>query len=144
MAALAPGTPLPAVLTLLTASGVARSVAFSAYNSVAFADVPTDRMTSANTLLSSLQELGAGLGVAVGALLVRLAAPYRPPRPGRRLPRAVPVRLPAARRGAARPGGRGREAAARRGGCGHHTAASPLSTRWALTRGQPIETPKAL
>jgi hypothetical protein len=32
-------------------------------------------MTSANTLMSTLQELGAGLGVAVGALLVRLGEP---------------------------------------------------------------------
>jgi hypothetical protein len=29
-------------------------------------------MTHANTLMSTIQELGAGLGVAVGALLVRL------------------------------------------------------------------------
>ena len=32
-------------------------------------------MTHANTLMSTLQELGAGLGVAVGALLVRLGEP---------------------------------------------------------------------
>ena len=33
------------------------------------------RMTHANTLMSTVQELGAGLGVAVGALLVRLGGP---------------------------------------------------------------------
>jgi hypothetical protein len=32
-------------------------------------------MTSANTLMSTIQELSAGLGVAVGALLVELAGP---------------------------------------------------------------------
>jgi EmrB/QacA subfamily drug resistance transporter len=79
MAGLAPGTPLPSVLAVLFVSGIARSVAFSAYNSVAFADVPHRRMTSANTLLSALQELGAGLGIAVGALLVRLADPLTAP-----------------------------------------------------------------
>jgi hypothetical protein len=47
-------------------------VGFTAYNTVAFADVPVERMTSANTLMSTMQELGAGLGVAVGALLVQL------------------------------------------------------------------------
>jgi hypothetical protein len=31
-------------------------------------------MTSANTLMSTVQELGAGLGVAAGALLVRLGS----------------------------------------------------------------------
>jgi EmrB/QacA subfamily drug resistance transporter len=75
MAFLTGSTPLPVLLALLAASGVARSIGFTAYNSVAFADVPAERMTSANTLFSTLQELGAGLGVAVGALLVRLGAP---------------------------------------------------------------------
>ena len=60
---------------LLTLSGVFRSVGFTAYNSAAFADVEPERMTGANTLMSTLQELGAGLGVAVGALLVRLGDP---------------------------------------------------------------------
>jgi EmrB/QacA subfamily drug resistance transporter len=72
MALLRPTTPLAVVVVLLVLSGVARSVGFTAYNTVAFTDVPAQRMTSASTLLSTLQELGAGLGVAVGALLVRL------------------------------------------------------------------------
>jgi EmrB/QacA subfamily drug resistance transporter len=75
-------TPLPLILALLVLSGTFRSIGFTTYNTVAFADVPADRMTSANTLMSAVQELGAGLGVAVGALLVRLggafdAQPYR-------------------------------------------------------------------
>jgi EmrB/QacA subfamily drug resistance transporter len=72
MAFLQPTTPLALVLALLVASGIFRSVGFTAYNSVAFADVEPARMTGANTLMSTLQELGAGLGVAVAALLVRL------------------------------------------------------------------------
>ncbi|GAA0578503.1 MFS transporter [Paractinoplanes ferrugineus] len=66
---------MPVLLVgLLILSGIFRSVGFTTYNSVAFADVPTERMTSANTLMSTVQELGGGLGVAVGALLVRLGA----------------------------------------------------------------------
>jgi len=76
MAFLRPGTPLPVVLGLLLLSGVFRSVGFTTYNSIAFADVPPERMSSANTLMSTVQELGAGLGVAAGALLVRLGAPF--------------------------------------------------------------------
>ena len=72
MAFLQPNTPLPLLLALLALSGICRSIGFTAYNSVAFADVEPARMTHANTLLSTLQELGAGLGVAVAALLVRL------------------------------------------------------------------------
>ncbi|MEW1846455.1 MFS transporter [Nonomuraea angiospora] len=87
MAFLEPTTPLPVTLGLLLVSGIVRSTGFTAYNSVAFADIGQDRMNHANTLLSTLQELGAGLGVAIGALLVRLgeaipgvagaAGPYR-------------------------------------------------------------------
>ena len=69
-------TPLPLVLLVLALSGVFRSIGFTTYNTVAFADVPPARMTSANTLMSTIQELGAGLGVALGALLVRLGATF--------------------------------------------------------------------
>src|SRR4051812_11939327 len=72
IALLEPATPLPLLLGLLLLSGIFRSTGFTTYNTVAFADVPTPRMTSANTLMSTVQELGGGLGVAVGALLVRL------------------------------------------------------------------------
>jgi len=72
MAFLQPGTPVALLLALLAASGVVRSTGFTTYNTVAFADVAAERMTSANTLMSALQEVGAGLGVAAGALLVRL------------------------------------------------------------------------
>jgi hypothetical protein len=75
VALLQPTTPLPVVLVLLLLSGVARSIGFTAYNTVAFADVPGERMSPANTLLSTLQELGGGLGIAVAALLVRLGEP---------------------------------------------------------------------
>jgi EmrB/QacA subfamily drug resistance transporter len=68
-------TPLPLMVGLLALSGVARSIGFSAFNTAAFADVEPERMTHANTLMSTVQELGAGLGVAVGALLVRLGDP---------------------------------------------------------------------
>jgi EmrB/QacA subfamily drug resistance transporter len=74
MAFLQRTTPILVLLLLLACSGVFRSIGFTTYNTVAFADVPTERMTSANTLMSTVQELGAGLGVAVGALLVRLGS----------------------------------------------------------------------
>ena len=75
MALLQASTPLLVILVALALSGIFRSIGFSAYNSVAFADVEPERMTQANTLLSTVQELAAGLGVAVGALLLRLGDP---------------------------------------------------------------------
>lgn len=75
LAALQPTAPLPVLLALLAVSGAFRSIGFTTYNSVAFADIAAERMTGANTLFSMLQELGTGLGVAVAALLVRLGGP---------------------------------------------------------------------
>jgi EmrB/QacA subfamily drug resistance transporter len=75
MAWLRVSTPLPLMLVILALSGVFRSIGFSAYNSVAFADVEPGRMTQANALMTAVQELGGGLGVAVGALLLRLGDP---------------------------------------------------------------------
>jgi EmrB/QacA subfamily drug resistance transporter len=72
IALLEDSTPLPLLVALLALSGTVRSIGFSAYNSAAFADVEPERMTKANALMSTLQELGAGLGIAVGALLVRV------------------------------------------------------------------------
>jgi EmrB/QacA subfamily drug resistance transporter len=75
IAGLQASTPLPLLLVLLALSGIFRSIGFTAYNTAAFADVEPERMTNANTLMSTIQELGAGLGIAVGALLVRLGDP---------------------------------------------------------------------
>ena len=75
MAFLQATTPLPVLLGLLALSGVVRSTGFTTYNTIAFADVPAERMTSANTLMSTIQEVGSGLGVAVAALLVRAGEP---------------------------------------------------------------------
>jgi EmrB/QacA subfamily drug resistance transporter len=78
MVFLGAGTPLIVLLALLALSGIFRSIGFTTYNTVAFADVPASRMTKANTLMSAVQELGGGLGVAVGALLVRLGEQVTP------------------------------------------------------------------
>ena len=75
LAEVQPHTAVPVLVVLLALSGIFRSIGFTTYNTVAFVDVQPAKMTSANTLMSTVQELGAGLGVAVGALLVRLGEP---------------------------------------------------------------------
>ncbi len=72
MSLLTSATPLWLVIVLLTASGVARSTGFTAYNTIAFADVERVEMTDANTLASTLQQVAAGFGIAVGAVALRL------------------------------------------------------------------------
>ncbi len=67
-------TPFWLLAVLLVVSGAARSVGFTAYNTIAFADVEQADMTPANTLSSTLQQTAAGFGVAVAAVAIRAAA----------------------------------------------------------------------
>lgn len=76
LAALAPGLPLAVILLVLLLSGVLRSTGFTAYNSLAFADVDGDELTHANTLNASVQELASGFGIAVAALIVGTLGSY--------------------------------------------------------------------
>jgi EmrB/QacA subfamily drug resistance transporter len=71
-------TPLPVIGGLLLVSGVFRSIGFSGYNSLQFADISGAAMTGANTLSATLQQLAGGLGVAVGALLLRVGEQLTP------------------------------------------------------------------
>ncbi|MBG6237480.1 EmrB/QacA subfamily drug resistance transporter [Mycetocola sp. CAN_C7] len=68
---LTPETPIIVTALLLFASGVFRSIGFSGYNSVQFADVPPELTSRANTLASTLQQVAVGLGIAAAALIVR-------------------------------------------------------------------------
>jgi EmrB/QacA subfamily drug resistance transporter len=68
-------TPLWLILVVLCVSGVFRSTGFTAYNTIQFADIDRAEVTSANTLASTTQQLAAGLGVAAGALALRIGVP---------------------------------------------------------------------
>lgn len=72
LAAIGPDTPLPAIVAILFVSGALRSIGFTAYNSLAFSDVDSTELTHANTLNAAVQELAAGIGIALGALLLGL------------------------------------------------------------------------
>ncbi|WP_233265351.1 MFS transporter [Leifsonia sp. AG29] len=69
--AVGPSVPLPLLLVLLVASGVFRSIGFSAYNTLQFADVEAPDTSNANTLASALQQVATALGLAVVAVFVR-------------------------------------------------------------------------
>jgi MFS family permease len=76
IATLSPASPLPLVVVLLVLSGAFRSIGFSAYNSLQFADIDPGQMSDANTLSSTLQQVAAALGIALGAVVVRLSDRY--------------------------------------------------------------------
>lgn len=76
LAGLRPGLPVALIAVVLYVSGALRSIGFTAYNSLAFSDVDGEELTHANTLNASVQELAAGLGVALAALLLSQLAHF--------------------------------------------------------------------
>ncbi|KUM37730.1 MFS transporter [Arthrobacter sp. EPSL27] len=66
------GTPEPLIFALLVASGAFRSIGFSAYASVQYADVVPAQLPSANAVSATLVQLATAAGIAVGALLIRV------------------------------------------------------------------------
>ncbi len=66
------GTPEPLIVAVLVASGAFRSIGFSAYASVQYADVVPAQLPSANAVSATLVQLSTAAGIAVGALLLRV------------------------------------------------------------------------
>ena len=61
----------PLILLILFIGGLSRSMQFTAFNTLGFADVPKAQMSHASTLFSMFFQLSMGLGVAIAALLLR-------------------------------------------------------------------------
>ena len=72
-ALISPATPIAITAAILFVSGVARSVQLTAINTIAFADVPAERMSGANTLFTMVQQISFGMGIAIGVLALRVA-----------------------------------------------------------------------
>ncbi|MGA5653293.1 MFS transporter [Rahnella contaminans] len=77
-ALLTPDVPTAITLLLLFASGMTRSMQFTALNTLAFSQVPAEQMGGANTLFNTAQQLSTGLGIAIGALSLRVAEHFLP------------------------------------------------------------------
>ena len=73
IATLSGATPIVFTVALLVASGAFRSIGFTVYNTIAFADIDAAELTDANTLSSAIQQVAVGLGAATGALALRLS-----------------------------------------------------------------------
>ncbi|WP_145489285.1 MFS transporter [Yersinia aleksiciae] len=79
-ALMSPETPYALIVLLLFVSGLTRSMQFTALNTLAYSEVPAPKMSGANTFSNMAQQLSMGLGIAIGALALRVAEwlhPYR-------------------------------------------------------------------
>jgi EmrB/QacA subfamily drug resistance transporter len=61
------------IVFILFVGGLSRSMQFTVFNTLAFAEIPKEQMSDASTLFSMFFQLSMAMGVAIGALLLRLA-----------------------------------------------------------------------
>ncbi len=76
-ALLSPATATILVIAILFLHGAARSMEFTCLTTLAYAEIPPDRMSRANGFLSAVMQLSLGMGVAIGAITLRLVAHAR-------------------------------------------------------------------
>lgn len=69
-----PTTPPALISAFLFFHGAARSLEFTCMTTLAYAEIPPERMSRANGFLSAVMQLSMGMGVAVGAVMLRLVA----------------------------------------------------------------------
>jgi EmrB/QacA subfamily drug resistance transporter len=69
-----PATPPALILMLLYLHGAFRSMQFTCMTTLAYTEIPPDHMSRANGFLSAVMQLSLGMGIAVGAITLRLIA----------------------------------------------------------------------
>ena len=73
-AAFTPAWPLPLIFALLALGGLFRSLQFTALNTLAFADVPTARLSAATSFAGTAQQLAPALGVVLATTSLEVSA----------------------------------------------------------------------
>lgn len=73
-AAFQPGWPSLAMDGILFVAGFFRSLQFTAFNTIAYGDVPRSRMSAATTLYATIQQLTLTLGIVTGAAVLEISA----------------------------------------------------------------------
>ncbi|HEX7814043.1 MFS transporter [Dyella sp.] len=68
-----PGWPYPVMFVLLFCCGAFMSFQFAAYNTIAYENVPSTRVSAANSFYTTLQQLMLSVGVCAGALILKTA-----------------------------------------------------------------------
>ena len=71
---LSPATPPAGILAILYLHGACRSMEFTCMTTLAYAEISSEKMSRANGFLSAVMQLSMGVGIAVGAITLRLIA----------------------------------------------------------------------
>ena len=67
-----PAWPVAAIFGVLALSGFFMSFQFTAYNTIAYDEIPPERMSAATSFYATFQQLMLSLGICVGALALHL------------------------------------------------------------------------
>ncbi|MDO9709170.1 MDR family MFS transporter [Paracraurococcus lichenis] len=73
-AAFTPAWPLPVIFAVLALGGLFRSLQFTALNTLAFADVPSARLSAATSFAGTAQQLTQALGVVLATTTLEASA----------------------------------------------------------------------
>src|SRR5882672_6468828 len=73
-AAIFPQTSRAMIIAILFVNGLCRSMQFTCLSTLAFADVPKPEFSSATSFFSMMTQMTMGMGVAAGAIALRLSA----------------------------------------------------------------------
>jgi EmrB/QacA subfamily drug resistance transporter len=76
IATLNPGTPPILIVAVLFFHGAWRSLEFTCMTTLAYTEIPPEKMSRANGFLSAVMQLSLGVGVAVGAVTLRTVAHF--------------------------------------------------------------------
>lgn len=76
-AVLSPTTPGLVILIILAFHGICRSMEFTCMTTLAYVEIPPAKLGRANGFLSAIQQLCSGMGIALGAITLRLVARAR-------------------------------------------------------------------
>jgi MFS family permease len=69
-------TPVVVIGAVALVGGVFRSIGYTCYNTIAFADIEPPSMNKANTLASTIQQLTQALGIALAAIALKASRPF--------------------------------------------------------------------
>ena len=69
-----PATPPVLILAILFVHGACRSMQFTCMTTLAYSEITPEHMSRANGFLSAVLQLSLGMGIAVGAITLRLIA----------------------------------------------------------------------
>ncbi|MDE3104752.1 MAG: MFS transporter [Acidobacteriota bacterium] len=73
-ATLTPATPAALIMLVLFLHGALRSMEFTCMTTLAYTEILPEKMSRANGFLSAVMQLSLGMGVAVGAVTLRIVA----------------------------------------------------------------------